>query len=132
MSVASALAAGRRAAERLMVDACVIRRRVGESTSPDTGVVTPTYSTIYSGKCRVQQSETQARAVDAAEDYALMLRLQVQLPMDGTTGVRAEDEVVISTSALDADLPGRTFIVRDLAHKTHATARRIGVEERTS
>lgn len=132
MSVASALAAGRRAAEALMVDTCVIRRRVGESTSPDTGVVTPTYSTVYSGRCRVQQSETQARAVEAGEDYALMLRLEVQLPIDGTEGVRTEDEVVLGTGSLDADLTGRVLVVRGLAHKSHATSRRLGCEERTS
>ncbi|MFV2094827.1 DUF6093 family protein [Micromonospora sp. LOL_014] len=132
MSVASALAAGRRAAEALMVDSCVIRRRVGESTSPDTGVVTPTYSTIYSGACRVQQPGAQARPVDAAEDYALMLRLEVQLPVVGSEGVRAEDEVVLGAGALDADLTGRVLVVRDLAHKSHATSRRLGCEERTS
>ena len=60
-----------------------------------------------------------------------MVRLVVQLPMS-VTGVAAEDEVLLTASAHDADLTGRTFIVSDLANKTHASARRIGIEERTS
>ena len=133
MSAASVLARGRRAAERLMVDTCTIRRVTGETTDPDSGDVTPTYSTLYQGKCRVQQSAQGASASpqDAGEDYALMLRLEVQVPMS-VVGIQTEDEITIDTSAHDPDLPGRVFLARDLAHKTHATARRVGVVERTS
>ena len=46
MSVESALARARQAAERLMVDTCTIRRKTGETTNLTTGVVTPTYTTI--------------------------------------------------------------------------------------
>jgi len=132
MSAASVLARGRAAAERLMVDTCTIRRATGETTGPG-GVVTPTYTVIYSGKCEVQQSAMGASASpqDAGEAYALMLNLTVKLPMS-LTGLRTEDEITIDTSALDPDLPGRVFLIRDLAHKTHATARRVGVVERTS
>lgn len=131
MSVSALLAQGRAAAERLMVDACVIRRVTDSTTDPDTGVITPTYTTIYTGKCRIQQPTAQARTEQAGEAYALMLRLEVQVPMS-VTGVQAEDEVLLTASAHDPDLVDRTFLVRDLAHKTHATMRRIGIEERTS
>lgn len=129
MSIASALAQGRQTAEKLMVDACVIRRRTGETTGPG-GVVTATYSTLYTGKCRVQQPNAQAQQQDAGEAYLLMVRLEVQLPMS-VTGLQAEDQVTV-TDSVDPDLPGRVFVIRDLAHKTHATARRVGVTERTS
>ncbi|MFC6017796.1 DUF6093 family protein [Plantactinospora solaniradicis] len=129
MSAASVLARGRRAAERLMVDTCTIRRRTGETTGPG-GVVEATYDVLYTGPCRVQQQAPSASPQDAGEDYALMLALTVQLPMS-VTGLRTEDEITIDTSAHDPDLPGRVFVVKDLAHKSHATARRVGVVERS-
>lgn len=131
MSAATALALGRAAAERGMVDECTIRRATGTVTDPDTGRVTPTYEQIYTGKCRVQQQQVQARAVEPGEAHLLMLRLEVHLPMS-VTGVAAGDEVVITSSAHDPDLVDRVFLVRELAHKSHATARRLGVEEKTS
>jgi hypothetical protein len=130
MSAASVLARGRAAAEALMVDACVIRRVTGESTGPG-GVVTPDYSTLYTGRCRVQQVRAKANEVDAGEAYTLMLQLEIQLPMS-VTGLQTEDQVTVTASVHDADLVGRVFLVRDLAHKTHATSRRVQVQERTS
>lgn len=130
MSVETVLARGRAAAERLMTDACVIRRKTGETTDPNSGVITPVYTTVYSGKCRVQQPNAQARMAEAGEAHILLLRLEVHLPVS-VVGVQVADEVDVTTSA-DADLGTRVFLVHDLAHKTHATARRIGIEERTS
>ncbi len=131
MSVASALARGRQAAERLLVDTCTIRRRTGEATDPETGVITPTYSPVYSGKCRMQQPTGMAREQDAGEAALLMLRFELQLPMS-VAGVQADDEVTMTASQLDPDLVGRKFTVRGLAHKTHAVMRRLQAEERTS
>ncbi len=131
MGLDIALARARIVAERLMVDTCTIRRSVSTSTDPNSGDITPTYATIYGGKCRVQQPSVDARSADAGEAYLLMLRLSVQVPMT-VAGVRAGDEVLINSAVFDPDLPGRTFVVRELAHKTHATARRLGVEEKTS
>ncbi|WP_422744345.1 DUF6093 family protein [Micromonospora sp. WMMD754] len=121
---------GRAAAERLMVDQCVVRRPSGEG-SDDDGNVVVTYEPVYAGKCRVQQPNAQAAQSDAGEDYQLLLRLEVHLPMS-VVGVEVGDEVEVTASVHDPDLVGRVFLVRDLAHKTHATARRLGVTERTS
>ncbi len=132
MDVGALLARGRVAAEALMVDACTIRRRTGEGDeSDDDGNVIVTYEDLYAGKCRVQQPSAQAAQEDVGEDFQLMLRLEVHLPMS-VVGLEAGDEVTITASVHDPDLPGRVFLVRDLAHKTHATARRVGVTERTS
>ncbi|HEX5995676.1 MAG TPA: DUF6093 family protein [Jiangellales bacterium] len=131
MTAASLLARGRAAAERLMVDSATIRRQTGTVTDPNTGVITPTYTTVYSGKCRVQQrSEASASPTEAGDARVLMLRTELQLPMSAT-GFRVGDEVVDVVSAHDPDLTGREFTVRDLAHGTHKTARRLGVVERT-
>lgn len=132
MSVASALTRGRAAAEALMVDACVVTRVTGTTTDPDTGEVTATVATVYTGKCRMQQQASIARPDDVGEAYVLQQPFVLQLPMVGSEGVQAGDRVQI-TASVDADLTGaRRWWVRGLAHKTHATARRLGLEEVTS
>ncbi len=132
MSATSAITRGRTLAESLMVDTCTIRRRTGEVTDPFSGTITPTYANVYVGKCKVQQHQAQARAEDAGEDFLLMLMMELHVPMDGTAGIRPDDEVLIGTSTLDVDLPGRVLYVRDVFHKSLATARRMSVQERTS
>lgn len=126
----SFLAQGRKAIEARMVDACVIRRPSGETTD-QWGNISPTYTEIYQGKCRVQQQGVQAQEQLAGEARLLMVRLEIQLPMT-VTGLEPEDQVEIIASAFDPDLPGRVFTIRDLAHGTEKTSRRIGVVERTS
>lgn len=130
MSRDSVLARGRAAAEGGMVDACVIRRVTGDTSDPDTGVETPTYATVYTGKCRVQQHQATADQQDIGEDHLLLLRIEVQLPMSAT-GLEVGDEVTMTASVHDADLVDRVFVVHDLAHKTEATARRVQCVERT-
>jgi hypothetical protein len=131
VSRAAVLARARIAAEAGMADTCTIRRRTGETTDEANGTITPTWASLYAGKCRVQQAQAQAEPRDAGEAHLLLLRLEVQLPMS-VTGLQVGDEVTITAAAYDADLPGRVFLVRDLAHKTDATARRVQVTERTS
>lgn len=113
-----------------MVDQCTIRRVATETTDPDTGDPSRTYTAVYAGKCRFQQSDVQARPETAGEAYLLMSRRELQVPIS-VTGLRVSDEVTV-TASLDPDLVGRVFLVRDLFAKTHATARRVGVEEVTS
>jgi hypothetical protein len=132
MSRASVLARGRAAAEAGMVDACTIRRVTGTATDPATGAVTPTYQSpdLYSGPCRFQQGMVQTEPHDVGEDFVRLLRLELQLPMT-VIGLEVNDVVTCVSSVSDPDLPGRTFLVRDLAHKTDATARRVQLTERT-
>lgn len=131
MSRASVLARGRVAAEAGMVDTCTITEDTVTSTNQDTGVQTISTATIYSGPCRVQQHVPGgARPSDVGEAYKLMLRLEVQLPMSAT-GLRVGQKVRIDSSLSDPDLTGRVVRIHELAHKTDATARRIGVEEVT-
>lgn len=131
MSATTAVLAGRRAAEALMVDACTIQRVTGTSTNDTTGVVTPTYSMIYAGKCRVQQIVPVSKPADIGQAQVWLQRLELQVPIS-VTGIASDDLVTITASLLDADLVGRTFRVRELGHKTHLTARRVQLEEQTS
>lgn len=135
MSRESLVARGRVKAEEGMVDTCTIRRPTGEATDPDSGEVVKTYVNPdpYTGqKCRVQQNLAQAEQHDVGENYELKLRLSVQLPM-AVVGLRVGDEITITAvgPGRDPDLLGRAFLVRELFHKTDATARRVGVTERT-
>ncbi|HET8717394.1 MAG TPA: DUF6093 family protein [Nocardioidaceae bacterium] len=130
MSRATALARGRTAAELGMADTCTITRITGRTTDPDTGEVTDTTSPLYTGKCRVQQHQATADRKDVGEDYLLLLRIEVQLPMS-VTGLAVGDLITVTDSAQDADLIGRVFRIHDLAHKSEATARRVQCVERT-
>lgn len=131
MSRESTLAQGRTLAEAGMLDTCTITEDTASVTDQDTGVQTITTETIYSGPCRVQQRVPGgARPADVGEAFQLMLRLEVQVPMSAT-GFKPGQKVTIDSSVNDADLTGRVLRIRELAHKTEATARRLGVEEVT-
>jgi uncharacterized protein DUF6093 len=122
---------GRAAAERLMVDTCTITRSSVAFTDPETGHQVKTTTTVYAGKCRIQmQMPGSANASEPGEAYLLMLNLSVQVPAS-VTGVQPGDIVTVTAAAHDPELVGRTFRVKDLAHKTHATSRRLGVQEVT-
>lgn len=132
MSVERALAAGRRAAERLMLDRCTIRRKTGVTTDPDTGKTTPSYAVVYEGRCKVQQSAAQAREESPGAAELRLVRRELHLPVATSGGVRAEDVATMDVCVHDSDLVGRLLVVRDEAAKSLATARRLGVEEVTS
>jgi hypothetical protein len=128
---AAALARGRAAAQALMVDTCTITRVTGTTTDKDTGVVTETVTEVYTGRCRVQQGTTgQGNRLDPGETSVVLLRLEAQLPMS-VVGLAEGDVLTVTASPHDGDLVGRRFRIHDLAHKTHATARRVLVTEVT-
>lgn len=130
MSIEAAIARGRAAAEALMVDACTIQRPGTEATSA-TGVVTPSLTSIYTGKCRLQVRQQTGAGQNIGEAYVIVERLELQLPM--TTPALLEGDVVTMTaSALDPLLPGKKYTVRDTLAKTHLTSRRVTVLEVTS
>lgn len=128
MSVGPVLYRGRRLAESLMVDTCTIRRQTGTATDPGTGVVTPTYSDVYTGKCKVQTFTNRELLKSAGEHQFIDQRYEVDIPVS-VVGVKVNDQIVITSSTYDADLSGRTYRVVGLMDKSLGTARRLGVEE---
>jgi hypothetical protein len=80
---------------------------------------------------RARSGAAPARPHDVGEDYVLLQRIDVQLPVVGTEGLKVGDEVLMTAAVHDADLVGRTFLVHDLAHKSEATARRVSCTEKT-
>lgn len=114
-----------------MVDACTIRRRTGTTVDDNTGVESATYADLYAGACRVQQRTAQSQEQTPGEDYQLLVRVEVQLPVS-VTGLRVGDEITVTAAAHDPELVDAVFLVRDMFAKTHPTARRVGVTRRTS
>lgn len=133
MSAVSAIQRGRVAAQALMIDACTVSRVTAKTTDPETGDVVETLATIYTGKCKIQRTSrsTNARPVNLGEAEVLLARLELHLPYSAT-GILSDDRAHIDASQLDPDLVGLIFFVRELAHKTLATARRFGLLEVTS
>lgn len=131
MSRASALARGRVAAEAGMVDACTIRRVPSDVTDDFSGVITPTYTQIYAGKCRLKQVAALPETHEAGEDYVVLSRLQLQIPVS-VTGVQVGDEVTITASVNDPGLAGKVLLIRGIAEGSEITARRFEVTERTA
>lgn len=131
MSAQSAMEAGRRMAESLMVDSCTVRRRTGTTTDPNTGEVTPTYTVIRTGqKCKVQTRGYWGEARDVGEAAVVILSLEIQFPTS-VTDLVTRDEITIDSSQNDPTLVGRVFRLKDLSHKSFATARRVMCQEVT-
>ncbi len=130
MSAASVLARGRTAAAALMVDACTIQHVTGSSTNTTTGVVTPTYATIYTGPCKVQGGQADS-GQEVGDAHLAVLSLTVHVPIS-VVGVVEADVVTITASVNDPELVGRVFRVLGPVHKSYATARRLPVLEVTS
>ena len=129
MSAESATLAGRAAAELLMVDVCTITRATGATvTDPVTGVVVDAVAAIYSGRCRVQSRALTSQQAAAGEAVYEIVPYELHVPM-AVVGVRSGDFALITASALDPDLVGRSFRVESNSHKTYATARRFRCTE---
>lgn len=137
MSLALALANGRRAAESLMVDSCTLRRKTGEVLDEDPQSPTylqmiPTWDVVYTGKCRVQITASVTREPDAGGREWSVQSLVLQLPVESSTGVKIDDVATIDAATNDPALAGRELqVVQDFT-KTHATSRRLQCEEVTA
>ena len=132
MSAESAVLAGRTAAESLMLDTCTIGRLDGtSSTDPNTGVVTPNSTPVYTGKCKVQVRTLVPRGQSAGETLVVETRPELHVPMS-VIGLRTGDLATITTVdpvAGDPDLVGRVLRVEVPFHKSQATARRMPCTE---
>lgn len=133
MSRQSVLARGRAMAERGMVDACVITRPGGTVSDRVTGQTVETaVVTAYDGRCRIQQASDQSASVDdSGENYSLLSKRELQLPVLTSGDVRARDRVTITACVNDPSLIGKVFLVQDEAGKSEATARRLGIRIET-
>lgn len=128
MSRASVLARGRAAAAAGMIDACTVEHPTGVTTNDTTGVVTPTWSTVYTGPCRIKQ-QGNGSAADGGEVTVAVLALEVHVPIVGSETVVHGDRVTITSAVNDPALVGRTFQVVAKPIASERTARRLSCEE---
>lgn len=129
-------------AEAEMDDQCQIRRRTGE-TNPvsDPAKVTPTYTTIYSGPCRVKLTSRigiNPAAADrriVGDQRVTINRVLLQVPISAV-GVETDD-IVDFTSTQDPDLEAMAAagkfhrIDGPFRGQTHGVCRRFWLEEPT-
>ena len=130
MSILAPLAAGRTLAESLMLDTCTATRPGAPSTNTTTGAVTASSTSLYTGKCRVQDGLS-AQAVEAAGRTATIEHPIVHVPV-GAFAPRPGDVITITASATAAGLVGRAYRVTAAQVKSLATAHRLPVEEVTA
>lgn len=133
MSAGSALLRGRNLVERLMVDACTIVRKTGETVGGG-GVITPITTTVYSGKCRVvvrTRERLGGSWVDVGEEMRVVSRLELQIPISAPEAAEG-DKVTITASVFDPQLVAKKYTVRDIMHKSYLTSRRITITETSS
>lgn len=128
MSVTRVLARGRRAHLALMRDTVEIKRPTGQTTDPDTGVVTTTYTTVYTGHADVKPQIAGTTDVDAGERRTELRQYDVKLPFTTEPDFQPED-VLTTTASEDANLIGRPLTVIAVGYGSRRTARHLVAED---
>lgn len=130
MTAVDVLIRGRAKAEKLMIDA-------GELRGPDVlGALDPATGKYdvqpgalkYTGKAKVQTTDTIGDAKEAVERVVMRTRFEVDLPMSAPAAA-VDDVWTCTASVTDPELAGRRFRVVSLLHKSYMTARRLTIEE---
>lgn len=106
-------------------DSCVVKRATGQSFSDITGTYTPTYTTNYSGPCLIRPLN--AGDLSVGEEQVGTRGYAVFIPYTETDQLRGD--VVDVTSATDAFLTGKSFVVSNLPGDTYITKRTLICDE---
>lgn len=98
---------------------------------PDTGSETPAYLTRFTSKCKVQARNLVVQDAEVGGRTAEIVRAELHLPVDAPAVYAGDRAEITAVGALsDVTLLGRVFIVQGgTPPKSHATARRLEVEE---
>lgn len=130
MIAEAALAAGRIAAESLMVDPCIIDRPGEPVTDPETGAVSPSHTPVYDGPCKIQQTLAQSSSPEAGGAVFTVQGARVDIPV-GAGPVATGDRVRLGEGVHNPDLTGNTYRIVEIFEKSWQTAQRVRVEELT-
>lgn len=130
MSATSVTLRGRAKAEELMLSTCTITRGATSIVDPDTGMITGTTTTVYTGKCKVQQSAPASSPTVIGEAAVFLSSAQLHLPVSTETEDVAPDDLATINSCLpNPGMVGKTFRLRAPLDKDFLTARRFPVTE---
>ncbi len=127
MSAEAAVLAGRIEAESLMLDTCTITRPGTPVTDPDTGDVTNTPITVYTGKCKVQSKDSATSNPEAGEHTFTVVSRQVHIPAN-SADVQDGDVVTITASRLNSFTVGKQYRVDGFEPDSMDTAARMPVK----
>jgi hypothetical protein len=111
-----------------MVDACTIERPGEPVTDPDTGNVTDSMTTVYTGKCKVASKDSSVATPDVAGASFVVVSRQVHIPV-GAADVRNNDVITITASLLNPFGVGKRYRVEGFTPDSFETAARIPVKE---
>lgn len=138
MTLETALAAGRRAAEALMTDAATVYRPGSEVFDRTTGQVVagPPEVVFYTGPARVRVAQLADSDVQAGEQEVVLRQYRVTIPFATplpSTGERPRPgDVVDVTASPDTRLVGMRLWVTGVQYSATATAWRIIAEDRSA
>lgn len=128
MSALSAVLAGRRAAEALMVDSVKIERVLDTVPDPLTGKDVTTYETVYEGKVKAQSFAAYEQNPVSADHMFTVQRLTLHIPV-GAYRCQVGDVATIVESPVDPLLEDRQYrVAQEAPFKTFATSYRIFVD----
>lgn len=128
MSVASAIQAGRRAAERLMIDLIRVSRVSRVPVEDGLGGVTYPTIVVYEGAGKIQTYEPYEQTSTVGGATLVIQRYSVHVPWDA--GVFEPGDVVqVVEAAWDIASVGRKYRVAGMHEKTLQTAQRLLVDE---
>lgn len=122
MTAVSAIRSGRAAAERLMMQRVVVRRKTAVRVD---GLDSFTQTVVFEGKCRVQTYEPQESKREAAGAPVVEQRYMLHLPVSSIGQVQVGDIATIEGRQ-------RPLRVASMLEKTFQTAMRCGCDELTS
>lgn len=125
MSASSAVLAGRRLAESLMVDSVSIRRPTS-AIDDETGL--PVSTVVYAGRGKVQTYEAFEKTPDVGGATVTVQRYSVHVPV-GAYAPAVNDVVTVTAATLDPNLAGREYVVQALLHKSMGTSYRLLVDD---
>jgi hypothetical protein len=131
VSAESALLRGRKAAEKRMVDQCTITRPGAPVTDPESGVVSASSETIYTGKCEVQSKNSSRASPEAGGRVFVEVSRVVKIPANAAD-VKDGDVVNMTASLLNAFTVGKKYRVEGFTPDSFDTAARLPVQEVTS
>jgi hypothetical protein len=126
--ISGSLVIGRRLAETLMTDTVTVTRESDPVLNVATGQLVPTVETIYDGPARFRMLSQAVSDVDAGGQLLGVQSPRLDLPVEGSEGVRIGDVFTVTASASDSALVGLVGRVAGVAPITLATARRVPVE----
>jgi hypothetical protein len=125
--ILAALPSFRVAANSLMLDECLITRPGIPVTDPDSGDVTNTPVTVYTGKCKVQSKDSATSSPEAGEHTFTVVSRQVHIPANAAD-VQDGDVVTITASRLNAFTVGKQYRVEGFEPDSFDTAARLPVK----